>query len=559
MLRDHAESGTAARSGARTAPPARRRRRVDGFDLAVLGVLAAVSLWVLALDLWQVLAHGRVWTGTDGVYLVDQMQYLAWISDSSRHVLASNLFVLRDTPIDYLQPAVVLSGAISALGVAPWVSLLLWKPVAVGGLFYATRGYVHRSLPGRGARRAALVLGLFFASFSVIYGSFGVVGDLFPGFLLWGYPFGVLALAAMLLALLAYERARAAGRLVLAPALLGALASSLHPWQGEVLILTVLGAELHSWRRPEGSARLALPAMAPGSAGRSARRAMLPGVRDSLSRRGMLPGVTVIVTAIPLAYYAVLGQTDLSWSLAREASKHSFSLLTIVLGLAPLGLVAAFGCRGRPPSFLAAASRSWPIAALAIYVISATGLSATPLHAFEGITIPLAVLAVGAVRRAWHRRPRRRMLGWLAVGVATIPAGGYLLSSARSLVAPMRENANFITAPERDALRYLARSEQGGGVITRFYLGSLVPGAAGRRTFVGDCLWSAPRCAARAKATRMLLDGSLGPLATRALVLWSGAHFVLADCESAAGLASLLRPITRSVHRFGCAAVYAVD
>ncbi len=39
-------------------------------------------------------------------------------------------------------------------------------------------------------------------------------------------------------------------------------------------------------------------------------------------------------------------------------------------------------------------TRVWPAAALAIYILSASGLSATPLHAFDGITIPLAVLAV---------------------------------------------------------------------------------------------------------------------------------------------------------------------
>src|SRR6202008_3690863 len=76
----------------------RRTRRLDRFELSVLGAFAAVSLFVLLLDLWQVVVNGRVWTGTDGVYIVDQMQYLAWIKDASKHVLASNLFVLRDTP-----------------------------------------------------------------------------------------------------------------------------------------------------------------------------------------------------------------------------------------------------------------------------------------------------------------------------------------------------------------------------------------------------------------------------------------------------------------------------
>src|SRR5438105_2348822 len=125
------EVGTPTLAPRRTAAgPAAGRRRIDRFELGVLVAFAAVSLWVLALDLWQVVAHGRVWTGTDGVYIVDQMQYLAWIRSASHHLLASNLFVLRSTPADYFQPAVLISGGLSALGVAPSLSLLIWKPVA---------------------------------------------------------------------------------------------------------------------------------------------------------------------------------------------------------------------------------------------------------------------------------------------------------------------------------------------------------------------------------------------------------------------------------------------
>src|SRR5438270_4013027 len=180
--------------------------RLDRFDVAVLVAFAAVSIWVLALDLWQVVAHGLVWTGTDGLYLVDQMQYVAWVREASHHVLASNLFVLRSTPADYLQPAVVISGGLSALGLPPWLALLLWKPVAVGSAFFAVREYTRRVVTGVWQRRTALVLALFFGSFTVVYGSFGVVGDLFMGFLSWGYTFGLLAVAAMVAAMLAYDR-----------------------------------------------------------------------------------------------------------------------------------------------------------------------------------------------------------------------------------------------------------------------------------------------------------------------------------------------------------------
>ena len=47
------------------------------------------------------------------------------------------------------------------------------------------------------AAPAGALLALFFGSFTIVYGSFGVIGDLFPGFLSWGYTFGLIALAAM--------------------------------------------------------------------------------------------------------------------------------------------------------------------------------------------------------------------------------------------------------------------------------------------------------------------------------------------------------------------------
>ncbi|MGH3266853.1 MAG: hypothetical protein ACRDNS_33290, partial [Trebonia sp.] len=105
--------------------------------VALLSVFGAFSLWVVALDLWHAAARGLVWTGTDGFFIVDQMQYLGWVQSAAHHLLIANLFVLRSTPADYFQPAIALSGAITALGVAAWVALLLWKPVAVVGLFMA--------------------------------------------------------------------------------------------------------------------------------------------------------------------------------------------------------------------------------------------------------------------------------------------------------------------------------------------------------------------------------------------------------------------------------------
>jgi hypothetical protein len=199
----------------------------------------------------------------------------------------------------------------------------------------------------------------------------------------------------------------------------------------------------------------------------------------------------------------------------------------------------------------------WPLSALAIFILSATDLSATPLHAFEGITLPLGVLAVEGLRRAgFGRLPHRKVIGFAAIAAFTIPATYWELHSAEQLVAPSPGNANFITRGERDALNYLAANRTPGGVLTRFYLGAVVPAETGRRTYVGDCLWSEPGCSSRAQLAQQLLDGTIAADQVRRIVNRLGARFVLADCQTAADLPAVLGPIASSVTRFGCATVY---
>lgn len=504
--------------------------RLDRFEAGALAVFALISVWVLALELWQVVAHGRVWTGTDGLYLIDQLQYLAWIRDASRHVLVSNLFVLHATPADYFMPAIAISGGLTALGIPAWLSLLLWKPVAVLAVFYAIRAYVTRLVPGQAASRVALVLALFFGSFTVVYGSAGSIGDLYLGFLSWGYVFALLSIACLLAALLAHDRLRSANRVGWAPGALGALASLLHPWHGELLVVTIVAAE-----------------------------AMM--LRSGLRRhRLMLAALTLVLTALPLLYYELLGRLDLSWRLARDASKHSFSLWSILLALAPLLIPMLFACFRRPKSFLAATAPAWALAALVVYAVSASGVAATPLHAFEGITIPLSVLAVEGCRRAgWSRLRHRRLLTAVLVGAFTLPATIYQLSNARNLVAPQPGKASFIQPDERDALHFLAEDPVAGGVIARSYLGALVPAETGRHTLVGDCLWSEPNCSQRLVTVRKLFTGGMSAPQARQVVLGSGARFLLADCRPNVNLTRLLGPLVESRHVFGCARVYEVQ
>jgi len=528
-----------ARPASRERARPRGRRRLSGAEWALLAAFAVVSVWVLGLDLWQVIVNGRVWTGTDGSYVTDQMQYLAWIESASRHLLAENLFVLHGTPADYFQPAIAVSGLLTRVGLAPTVALLVWKPVAVVSMFLAARAYVRRALPidTAGPRLAAIALALFYGSFTVVYGRFGVLGDLFPGFLSWGYPFALMAIAALVFGLLSYGSARQAGRFSLTPGLLGALASSLHPWQGETLVLVVVGCEVSLLWRAFGERR-------------SLRDVLVsPPVRLALA--------TAVVAALPLVYYLALGKLDLSWSLGRNASKHELSVLSIALALAPLAAVALLGVRRPGAGFVARSARVWPLAAIVIFLQSGSTAGATPLHAFGGITVPLAVLAVeGCMRLGWRRIPHVRALTVGLILLATLPTTAYELALARSNAKPTSGNANFITHDERLALDYLRRDPTPGGVLTRFYLGSAVPGRTGRHTFVGDCIWSQPNCEGRGAIARDLLYGSLAPAEARQFVASSGARFILSDCNADRDLTQDLRPLIASVRHFGCATVY---
>ena len=510
--------------------PAAGPRRLDPVEAGLLVAFGVLSLWVVVLDLLQVVVHHRVWTGTDGVYIVDQMQYLSWIRSTSVHGLAANWFVLRPTIADYFQPAVAISALLNLLGLPLTVALLVWKPVGVVSLFVAVRALVHRLFAASWSRRSALTLALFFGFCTVAYGSFTVLGDLYPVFLSWGYTFGLMALAAMVGAIIIYASDRARGRVSAWPALLGALSTLLHPWHGELLALVLVLAEASRWRQG-----------------------------DRAGWRGLSVAVGAIV--LILAYYWLLGRTDVSWKLARVSSKHGFSIWPLAIYLAPLALPALLALRRRSASFLDLAVRAWPVATLVEWALSSSVLGATPLHAFQGVTIPLAVLAVQGVRGLhvrWGSRSRARALVVGILALATIPGGVLQMRSEAQLAAPTVDNANFITTGERDALEYLDHDPTPGGVMSRSYLGAVVPSRTGRHVLVGDCLWSNPGCLLRTALALQLFAGGMDDVTARTFVRRSGARFLLADCRVNVDLGPALRPILASVRRFGCATVYQV-
>ncbi len=295
----------------------------------------------------------------------------------------------------------------------------------------------------------------------------------------------------------------------------------LHPWQGETMIVIIVIAELIRWREHSDRRDLALPVLTLVADRDPAR--LLPGARPPRSQLAASRGV---------------------------ASKHAFSFWSIALGIAPLAIVASLGYRGRPRDFLELMTRIWPLAAVVIYILSATTLSATPLHAFNGITIPLAVLAVtGVLRAGWERIPRARLVAVVVIALVTIPANAYAIAVAHEYTRPMAGNANYITHDEHDALTFLADDPDAGGVLTRFYLGEMVPGATGRKTLVGDCLWSEPQCIDRSLRVDALFDGSLTRAQARRFVRRSGARFLLADCRRHVDIARLLGPMVSRVHQ----------
>ncbi len=252
--------------------------------------------------------------------------------------------------------------------------------------------------------------------------------------------------------------------------------------------------------------------------------------------------------------------------MAQVALKHDYSLWSLVMPLLPLIVPAAFAYTRRSLSFLDLATRIWPIAALVMYSLSEKGFAGAPLHGFAGITIPLALLAVEGARRIGLRRlPAWRAVAVVLIAGATIPATVFELRTTTEFTEPQGGNPNFISHDDQRALNYLASNPNPGGVLTRAYIGLLVPVETGRRTFVATCVWSEPHCAGRVVHTAALFQGTIGrgqplptPMDARGFVISTGARFLLQDCRSHGNVPAILLELVRSTTHFGCATVYEV-
>jgi hypothetical protein len=514
--------------------------RLDKFEAGVLVALFALAMAPLTGLLVRVWTKGGLVTGADGFLVADPLQYLTWLREASEHVAVGNLYDLESGPNSFVHPGVVISGLLHRVGLGEVASYMVWKPAAVlalgAGAIALTRRFVERV----DDRRLALVVGLFFASpVAALVGWAGIggndtkfdfdfiSGELWPGTYLWGYLFTALAVGLMPLGLLAYERGRDGGgaRLLAASAACGLFSAWMQPWQGATFAAVLAVSELVCMRRgrPVGAAARDLAA-------------------------------PLAATAAPLVYYFVLSKTDSSWELAQAVNDFPrWPWYVTVLGLLPLAVPALPAYRLPAPSFGDVALRAWPLAGLVVFY-QPTGTF--PFHAFQGLSLPLAVL--GAIGLRQWLGERSIPLGAAAATVLVLCAVGiaYRANELREAVNLGRQPF-FLETGEHDALRDLERRPEPGGVLTPVYSGIVVPAYTGRETYVGAGSWT-PDFERRRSDTEALFAGELSPAAARALVRRSGAAFLYSDCHGRADIGPVVRAFTDPPRRFGCAAVYRV-
>jgi hypothetical protein len=223
---------------------------------------------------------------------------------------------------------------------------------------------------------------------------------------------------------------------------------------------------------------------------------------------------------------------------------------TIVLTLLPLALPAALAYRNRPAGWQQIAVRAWPLAALAVYLAP---VGTFPYHAFQGMTIPLAVLAVeGAL--SLGRRPSLALVAAYLV-LLTVPGTIHKFTVAVNSVRAAGD-PYFVFPGEQQALDALERDPRPGGVLAPAYAGHMIPYRTGREVYVGALSWT-PDWDARVTATRELFEEDMPPAEAQELARRSGARFAFVDCRPGLrDLRPVLGPMVERVRAFGCATLY---
>ena len=506
----------------------------------MLIVLAGTSLAVLV----PLLLKGRPLSGADGLLASDQLQYFAWIREASEHVLIGNRYDFAPGDRVFLHPGYLISGLlhrVTGLSI-PLSYLLPWKPIAVGLTFAGSLLYVRRLLAGRAQRRIGLVLALFAvmpASAIVAWSGIGdkplafsfdfISGELWSGQYLLGYLMTAIAVFLMPLVLLAVESWRRTGR----------------PF---TLVLVATGALLITWLQPWQGATIALIVVA---------TELLVSLRGRTRPRAAALAVPVAV-AIPAGYYFALSRLDPAWQLAAESNaagalaEWRWPWWAMALTVLPLALPAAIAYRLPAPTWQDVAVRVWPFAGLAVYLLP---IGTFPYHAFQGLTLPLAILAVVGFTSV---RPRPRP--WLIVAALVlliVPGFVHKLELAANSIRTAGD-PYFILPDERRALQRLEDDPRPGGVLAPSYAGQMIPFTTGRKTYVGALSWT-PDWSRRARNANDLAEGKLSAATAREVVRSSGARFLFVDCRPRLpDLTYQLGELVERSERFGCARLYTL-
>ena len=266
---------------------------------------------------------------------------------------------------------------------------------------------------------------------------------------------------------------------------------------------------------------------------------------------------------VPAAYYFVLGHTDASWELGAENYSTPLDFTMTWRRRSRSRRSRCRRCsatRAGPADLGERILWLWAPLGVALYLFPGTPVR---FHAFNGVSIPLAILAVRGLA-PYVARTRR---GGIAARVVAAGAWSRLIAllvlpgtvdrvrSARGAVYLNQQPYN-LEPGEATRSTPSQRPPGPGGVMAPVDFAALVPYRTGRETWVATPSWS-PDFGPRAAAVANLFAGRLPPAQARALVESSGVRFVVADCRTTTDLSGVLGPLV-DARRYGCATVYEV-
>ena len=539
-----------------TAPRSTGRLPLTGAEWAIVAVFGAASFALFGLNAVDAAVTNRVYLGAAGTTAQDSMQYLAWATDAGHHGLIANLYGFNNGGHVFFHPIWLVTGLLHIDARVSYLLLLgLWQAAALILLVIVLRRYAQLVLDNDGrARVIALTLALFLVSpffLFVVNLHFKLNGAHWTGLLTgesyavqWisGYfPIG-LTVTAMIGYVIVVERLigtldrptlgaelfQPAG---VAAAALGATAALLHPWQGTELAVLTVGLAIWNFRLTRRNVRLLLP----------------------------LAGIT-----LPLLYYLILPKIDAGWATPSQGSgKHGagIPMLGWLTTFGPAALASIPGWRTRATSDRQRLLRLWPIAVLITFVAVPTA----KFHAFAGVSVPLALLAVQGWRRVLEERRLEgrnpRALRFLVSAGVVVLVFGAAPATTRLLITDRHraEAVAMLDRPDADALDYLA-SQPRGGVLSTPKVGIWVPALTDDTTYVGHFAWT-PHWSWRRKYVSRLFDyrgrRPLSPTVALALIEQPGVRYVLEPCGAPENLWPLLKPRGYSRHVFSCATVYS--